>query len=85
MTRMLCVLMRSIAAAFLLAAAWQASPAEAQETSAKFDPAVRPEFSEPVTLASKDGVLEVRLIAQAGRGSPRYRGQAGAEHARLCL
>ena len=66
MTRMLRVLVRSIAAAFLLAAAWQASPAGAQETSAKFDPAVRPEFSEPVTLASKDGVLEVRLIAKQG-------------------
>ena len=34
--------------------------------SAKIDPAVRPEFREPVTLASKDGVLEVRLIAKQG-------------------
>ena len=33
---------------------------------AKFDPAVRPEFSEPVVLASKDGVLEVRLTAHQG-------------------
>jgi hypothetical protein len=40
------------------------SQAEAQEASTKFDPAVRPEFHEPVTLASKDGVLEVRLIAK---------------------
>ena len=31
-----------------------------------FDPAARPEFSEPVVLASKDGVLEVRLIAKQG-------------------
>jgi hypothetical protein len=31
-----------------------------------FDPAVRPAFSEPVVLASKDGVLEVRLIAKQG-------------------
>ena len=37
--------------------------------SAKFDPAVRPEFHEPVTLASKDGVLEVRLIAKQGTAS----------------
>src|SRR5262249_38614155 len=42
------------------------SQAEAQESSVKFDPAVRPEFREPVTLASKDGVLEVRLIAKQG-------------------
>ena len=31
-----------------------------------FDPSVRPQFSEPVMLASKDGVLEVRLIAHQG-------------------
>jgi len=30
------------------------------------DPSVRPEFKEPITLASKDGVLEVRLTAQQG-------------------
>ena len=42
---------------------------EAQEAAAKFDPAVRPEFHEPVTLASKDGVLEVRLIAKQGTAS----------------
>ena len=69
MTRRLCVLMRSVAAMFVLVAAWHGSPAHAQETSAKFDPAVRPEFSEPVTLASKDGVLEVRLIAKQGTAS----------------
>lgn len=68
MTRSLRVLMRLVAAAFLVAA-WPASPAEAQETSATFDPAVRPEFREPVTLASKDGVLEVRLIAKQGKAS----------------
>ena len=31
-----------------------------------FDPSVRPQFSEPVVLASKDGVLEVRLIVKQG-------------------
>ncbi|MFO3796574.1 MAG: Gfo/Idh/MocA family protein, partial [Anaerolineales bacterium] len=32
--------------------------------SAKFDPSIRSELTEPVTLMSKDGVLEVRLITQ---------------------
>ena len=85
MRRMPCVLVGSVAALFMLATAWPVSPAQAQETAAKIDPAVRPEFREPVTLASKDGVLEVRLIAKQGTGHARYRGQAGAEHARLCL
>src|SRR5688572_7405750 len=62
----LCVLMGSVAAIFLLVTAWPASPTKAQETAAKIDPSVRPEFREPVTLASKDGVLEVRLIAKQG-------------------
>jgi FtsP/CotA-like multicopper oxidase with cupredoxin domain len=35
-----------------------------QDASNKFNPSVRPVFQEPVTLASKDGVLEVRLIAK---------------------
>jgi FtsP/CotA-like multicopper oxidase with cupredoxin domain len=38
----------------------------AQEAPAKFDPAIRPQFREPVTLASKDGVLEVRLTVRQG-------------------
>jgi FtsP/CotA-like multicopper oxidase with cupredoxin domain len=66
MKRMPCVLMGSVAAMFLLVTAWPASPAKAQEAAAKIDLAVRPEFREPVTLASKDGVLEVRLIAKQG-------------------
>jgi len=66
MTRMPCVRMSLVAAIFVLVTAWPGSHAEAQETSAKFNPAVRPEFREPVTLASKDGVLEVRLIAKQG-------------------
>jgi hypothetical protein len=63
--------MRLVAAIFALAAAWPVSPALAQEAAAKFDPAVRPEFNEPVTLASKDGVLEVRLIAKQGENGFR--------------
>src|SRR5262249_45313448 len=35
--------------------------ARAQDFSGRIDPSVRPAFAEPVTLASKDGVLEVRL------------------------
>ncbi len=42
------------------------SPCSAQAAEPTFDPSVRPEFSEPVTLASKDGVLEVRLIVKQG-------------------
>ena len=68
MTRRLLVLMSLVAAIFVLVVAWPGSQAEAQEAAAKFDPAVRPEFREPVTLASKDGVLEVRLIAKQGDG-----------------
>jgi len=60
------LLMSGIAVLLVFAAEGAASPAQTQETSAKFDPAVRPEFSEPVTLATKDGVLEVRLIAKQG-------------------
>ena len=66
MTRRLLVLMSLVAAIFVLVVAWPGSQAEAQEAAAKFNPAVRPEFHEPVTLASKDGVLEVRLIAKQG-------------------
>ena len=52
--------------ALALIAATQGSPLSAQETAAKFDPAIRPAFREPVMLASKDGVLEVRLTAKQG-------------------
>jgi len=50
--------MSGIAVAILLGAAWTGSLARAQDAGAKFDPAVRPDYREPVTLASKDGVLE---------------------------
>ena len=41
-------------------------PALAQSTTAKPAVGARPEFREPVTLTSKDGVLEVRLTARQG-------------------
>ena len=46
-----------------LALAGQGPFARADSDSG-FDPAVRPELSEPVVLASKDGVLEVRLTVK---------------------
>jgi FtsP/CotA-like multicopper oxidase with cupredoxin domain len=58
-----------IALNFMLAPAWSGSIARAQDSTAKFDPSVRPTFSEPVTLASKDGVLEVRLTAHQGHAN----------------
>ena len=38
--------------------------AHGQDANSAFDPSIRSKFREPVTLASKDGVLEVRLIAK---------------------
>ncbi len=67
MGRFLCLrVMSGVVIAFLLGAGSLCLPAEAQEAGAKFDPSVRPAFRDPVTLASKDGVLEVRLIARQG-------------------
>ena len=60
------MLMCSAAAAFMVVAGLAAFPSQAQEPNATFDPSIRPEFREPVTLASKEGVLEVRLIAKQG-------------------
>ena len=65
MTPMLCVLMRSIAAAFLLAAAWQGHLLR-HKRQASIRSGRAAEFSEPVTLSSVDGVLEVRLTAHQG-------------------
>ena len=66
----LCALVVSIVTGVLaLAAASHAPPAQAQDAIAKFDPAVRPEYREPVTLASKDGVLEVTLTAHQGHAT----------------
>jgi FtsP/CotA-like multicopper oxidase with cupredoxin domain len=41
----------------------------AQTTETRADLAIRPEFREPVVLASKDGVLEVRLTARQGKAT----------------
>jgi hypothetical protein len=41
----------------------------AQGAETRTDPAIRPEFREPVMLASKDGVLEVRLTARQGQAN----------------
>jgi FtsP/CotA-like multicopper oxidase with cupredoxin domain len=38
----------------------------AETTDNKIDLAIRPDFREPVMLSSKDGVLEIRLIARQG-------------------
>src|SRR6476646_9420132 len=64
--RLWALAMSGIAVAFVLAAGWHLSQARAQDAGAKFDPAIRPDFHEPVTLASKDGVLEVTLTAHQG-------------------
>jgi len=57
----------------LLAAVVAASsiPASAQAQSPRTapNPAVRPDFKEPVTLATKDGILEVRLTARQGEAT----------------
>src|SRR6476661_9035183 len=67
--RLWALAMSGIAVAFAVAAGWHLSQAEAQGAGAKFDLAIRPEFREPVTLASKDGVLEVTLTAHQGHAS----------------
>src|SRR4029079_3585958 len=41
-------------------------PASAQDAEPAFDPSIRPELKEPVVLASKDGVLEVKLTVKQG-------------------
>lgn len=56
----------AITIALVLVAGWHGSHASAQDADAKFDPAVRPEYREPVTLSSKEGVLEVTLTAHQG-------------------
>jgi hypothetical protein len=41
----------------------------AETAASSTDPSMRPEFREPVTLTSKDGVLEVRLTARQGQAT----------------
>ena len=57
------------AVAVLAALACPGATAWAQTAERRTDPAIRPEFREPVTLASKDGVLEVRLTARQGQAT----------------
>ena len=45
---------------------WPGAPVSAQDAVSRANPPVSAEFREPVTLASKDGVLEVRLTARQG-------------------
>ena len=52
---------------FLLVSSWQASVARAQGSIVGADQGVRPNYIEPVTLTSKDGVLEVTLTAHQGQ------------------
>ncbi len=57
------------AVGILLAFALPGSLAQAQSPQGRIDPAVRAEFREPPVLASKDGVLEVRLVARQGQAT----------------
>jgi FtsP/CotA-like multicopper oxidase with cupredoxin domain len=57
------------ALAFLVALECQSAPVRAQTAERRADPAIRPELREPITLASKDGVLEVRLTARQGQAT----------------
>jgi FtsP/CotA-like multicopper oxidase with cupredoxin domain len=56
-----------IGAAVLVWAAFSGATASGQ--TAERDPATRPEFREPVMLASKEGVLEVRLTARQSQAT----------------
>ena len=53
--------------AVLVALECLGATAWAQTAERRTDPAIRPDFREPVTLASKDGVLEVRLTARQAK------------------
>src|SRR5438128_4555462 len=62
--------LRSIGAlAVLVALEWPCATAWAQTAERRADLAIRPEFREPVVLASKEGVLEVRLTARQGQAT----------------
>ena len=62
-------LLTSGALAALLVLQCFSAPAWAQTAERRTALAIRPEFREPVTLASKDGVLEVRLTARQGQAT----------------
>ena len=59
----------TIGALAVLPALECSSAAWAQTAERRADPAIRPEFREPVTLTSKEGVLEVRLTARQGQAT----------------
>src|SRR5215470_15414604 len=65
----LATLLTIAALAVVVALECLGATARAQTAEKRADPAVRPEFREPVTLTSKDGVLEVRLTARQGQAS----------------
>ena len=56
----------SVALGFFLVTSFQVSLARAQGSTGNPDPAIRSDYSEPVMLTSKDGVLEVTLTAHQG-------------------
>jgi FtsP/CotA-like multicopper oxidase with cupredoxin domain len=62
-------LLTSGALTVLVVLGCSSASAWAQSAERKVAPAIRPEFREPVTLASKDGVLEVRLTARQGQAT----------------
>src|SRR5436190_4725324 len=55
--------------AFLVTLEFPSATAWAQTAEKRTDLAIRPEFREPVVLASKEGVLEVRLTARQGQAT----------------
>src|SRR5262249_40334695 len=57
------------ALALLVALERSSATAWAQTAEKRADRAIRPEFREPVVLASKEGVLEVRLTARQGQAT----------------
>ena len=58
-----------ILAAFAVLLALTSPSATAATQTKNKDLAARPDFREPVTLASKEGVLEVRLTARQGQAT----------------
>ena len=59
-------LLTACALAVLVTLEYPSATAWAQTGEGKADPTKRPRFREPITLTSKDGVLEVRLTARQG-------------------
>jgi FtsP/CotA-like multicopper oxidase with cupredoxin domain len=57
------------ALAFVAALECHSAPASTQSAERRTDPAMRAEFREPVTLASREGVLEVRLTARQSQAT----------------